>query len=131
MSGLTSVLLDAVQDRGHVAGDEVFAVAEADDERAAVARGEDGVGFIGGHDAERVGAARALQRFADGFQRVLRAARQLHRDQMRNDLRVGLRLELVSLRLQLSAELLVVFDDAVVDDGDAARVVRVRVRVGF
>ena len=50
-------------------------------------------------------------------------------DQVRDDLGVGLGLELVPLRLQLLLQLEVVLDDAVVDDDDAAGAVAVRVRV--
>ena len=48
---------------------------------------------------------------------------------MRYDLGVGLALELVSLGTQAATKLLEVLDDAVVDDGDAARAVRVRMGV--
>ena len=50
-------------------------------------------------------------------------------DEVRDDLRVGLGLELVALRLQLFLQLEVVLDDAVVHDDDAARAVAVRMRV--
>ena len=50
-------------------------------------------------------------------------------DQVRDDLGVGLGLELVALRLQLLLQLEVVLDDAVVHDDDAAGAVAVRMRV--
>ena len=52
-------------------------------------------------------------------------------DEMRDDLGVGLGLEVVPLRLQLVLQLEVVLDDPVVDDDDAAGAVAVRVRVLF
>src|SRR5216684_502719 len=50
-------------------------------------------------------------------------------DQMRDDLRVGFRDELVALPLELLLQIQVVLDDAVVDDDDLARAVAVRVGV--
>jgi hypothetical protein len=52
-------------------------------------------------------------------------------DQVRDDLGVGLGDELVALRGELALEFEIIFDDAVVDDDDAAGAVAVRVRVLF
>jgi hypothetical protein len=61
-----------------------------------------------------------LEQIADRFQVVV--------DAMRNDLGVGLGIELVAAPLEVGAQLVVVLDDAVVHDGQAiARDVRVRV----
>ena len=68
-----------------------------------------------------------VQRAPDG---VLQAvAVHLALDEVRDDLGVGLGLELVPLRLQLVLQLEVVLDDAVVHDDDAAGAVAVRMRV--
>ena len=67
------------------------------------------------------------ERAADGVLQAVVA--HLALDQVRDDLGVGLGLELVSLRLQLVLQLEIVLDDAVVDDDDAAGAVAVRVRV--
>src|SRR5207253_10123403 len=49
-------------------------------------------------------------------------------NQMRDDLGIGLRAKRIALRLQPLAQRFVVFDDAVVDDGDfVARQMRMRV----
>ena len=97
------------------------------DDRRAVADGDDLFGIVDRDQDEREHAAHERQRAAHG---VLEAvAVHLALDQMRDDLGVGLGLELVSLRLQLVLQLEVVLDDAVVDDDDAAGAVAVRMRV--
>ena len=55
------------EQRGNVAGDEVFAFAEADDRRRAEARGDNLMGIVGGEKDQRVDAAQLLERFAHGF----------------------------------------------------------------
>ncbi len=54
-------------DGGGVGGDDVFAVAHTDDQGAAAARDHEGVGFIGGHDGDAVGAACFVECGLDGF----------------------------------------------------------------
>jgi len=79
------------------------------------------------HDGDRVGALEPRDRAAYGGEQVALVQR-VH--QVRDHLAVGLGDELVAGALQFLANLLVVLDDAVVDDGDlATREVRVRVVV--
>ena len=56
-----------VEDAGDVGGDEVFAVADADDDGWSGAGGDDLVGLVGGEDAEGEGSGEALDGAADGF----------------------------------------------------------------
>ncbi len=56
-----------VEDAGDVGGEEVFAVADADDGGRAEAGGDEFVGFAGGEDADGEGAGEALDGAADGF----------------------------------------------------------------
>ena len=100
---------------------------EADDDRRAVANGDDLFRILDRHEHDREHAAHVGQRAAH---RVLQAVvAHFALDQVRDDFGVGLRLELVPLRLQLLLQLEVVLDDAVVDDDDAAGAVAVRVGV--
>ena len=117
------------ENRGNVGGDEELAVAETDDDRRAVADGDDLVGVVGRDQHQREQPAHVEQRPAD---RVLQAVvLHLPLDEMRDDLGVGLGDEGVPFALQLLLQIEVVLDDAVVDDDDAAGAVAVRVRVLF
>ena len=112
---------------GNVRGDEELAVAEADDDRRAVADGDDLLGIVGRDQHEREQAAHQQQRAPH---RVLEAVvLHLALDEVRDDFGVGLGDELVALPLQLLLQVEVVLDDAVVDDDDLAGAVAVRVRV--
>ena len=87
------------QQRGGVGGEEVLAVAQADDQRAAVARADDAAGLARRDDGDRV---RAVE--FGGRAPAPRAAGRRRRgvpvrvDQVRDDLGVGLRREDVALR---------------------------------
>ena len=117
------------EDRRHVRRDEIFAVADADDDRRAVADGDELFGIVGRHQHQREQPAHALHR---AQHRVLEAVvLPFLLDQVRDDFGVGFRLELVSLGDQLALDLEIVLDDAVVDDDDAAGAVAMRMRVFF
>ncbi len=118
------------QQRRHTAGDEVFAVAEADHERARHSRHDDAVRVFGIDDQQRVRALETLHRLADGLDEVHALLDEIM-DEVCGDLGVGLRIEHVALGQHLVLDRLEVLDDAVVDDGDAAaRDVRMRIRLG-
>ena len=99
-------------------GDDVLAVAEADHQRRPVAEGDDGAGVGGGDRRHRVLALQpACGRPAPPAGRSAPVSRQ----QVGDHLGVGVRREDDAGRRDLRAQLAVVLDDAVVDDGDAAR----------
>ena len=56
-----------VEDAGDVGGEEVFAVADAEDGGRAEAGGDELVGLVGGEDADGEGSGEALDGAADGF----------------------------------------------------------------
>ena len=56
-----------VQDGRHIAGDEVFVLAQADDRRRAIASGDNLVGLVGRDDGDREHAGQQLHRLAYGF----------------------------------------------------------------
>ena len=112
---------------GHVGRDEELALAEPDDERRPVADGDDLPRIVRGDEDEREEAAQRSERAAD---RALEpVAAHLALDEVRHDLGVRLGDEPVALGGQLTLQLEVVLDDAVVDDDDAARAVAVGVGV--
>ena len=106
-------------ERHRVGGEEVLVGAGhragAEDQRRALARADDAVRLVAADDGDRVGAAQPRQGALHRFQQV--AVVQVI-DEVGDDLGVGLRHERVALGLQLGAQLVVVLDDAVVDEAD-------------
>ena len=121
---------------GNVGGDEVFAFAYADDDGRAGARGDDLVGLGGGEDAESEGSCEALDGAADGIFKKDRSAGGGSvvldlLDEVGDDFGIGFGDEFVALRGEFALEVEVIFDDAVVDDDDAAGAVAMGVGVFF
>ena len=77
------------EDRGDVRGDEVFVLANADDDRRAVARRHQLLRVVGGHQHEREEPADALQADARRLFERARAVAERVRHQVRDDLGVG------------------------------------------
>ena len=118
-------------ERGHVGADEHLAVADADDQRRGTARRDNGARLVGIGEHQGEVAFEAAKHGQHGADEVAsgRAVVILLGDQVDSHLGVGVAGELDAGRLQLVAQCHVVLDDAVVDDGDLARRVAVRVRV--
>ncbi len=120
-----------LEDRGHVRREEALALAEADDERATRSsppRSRPGASPRRPRSRRCPGPATSAWRTA--VAEVLRAALERVGDQVRDDLGVGLRRELVAPCAERRLQREVVLDDPVVDDRDAAVAVRVCVLVG-
>ncbi len=125
--------------RADVAGEKVFVAADAEEQGTAAARADNLVGMIRMKDGDTVGADDVLERAAHGFrERGTVAAGMLGvdlfvmvADEMRENFRVRLRRELVSLGQQAFLQKLVVLDNAVVDEGNLAGLVEVRVGIGI
>ena len=125
-----------MKNSGDVGGYEVFAFADADDDRWAEAGGDDLVRFERAEDAEGEGSGEALDGFSDCFFEGDGRSRCFGDhlnllDQVGDDLGVGFGDEDVALGGELALELEVVFDDAVVDDDDASGAIAVGVGVLF
>ncbi len=90
------------QERGHVGGDEILIDAEADDDRAALARKDDAFRILLADDRERIRAFEFGDGLAHGGEQRIRR-RQVLVDAVGNDLGVGVRAEFVALRLQIGA----------------------------
>ncbi len=84
-------------DGADVAGQEMLALADAEDERAAAAGADDDAGEIFVNDGDAVGADDLAQGFTDGLNEgglgFLRFLVECRADQMREHLGVGLRVE--------------------------------------
>ena len=116
------------QNRRDVAGDVVLAVAEADEKRAALPRRDDLVLVLAGDDRDSVGAFDLPEGFDHG---VLEISVERLFDQVSDDFGIGLGDEGVAVGDELLLERAGVLDDSVVDDGDVALAVDVRVRVAL
>ncbi len=121
------------EDRGHIAGDEVFVVTESDHRGRTIASGDDLVGLVGRDHGDGEHAGQLLHRLAYRFfQRLTIFARaEILLDQMSDDFGVGLGRELVAFGDQLLLQRDIVLDDAVVDDDDLAGAVAMGMSVLF
>ena len=114
-----------------VGGDDRGALGESDHDGAAVARDDELVGEQGRQNNETVGADHERER---GAYRVLESRglrAQGARNEVRQDLGVGLRSEAHAVSGELGADLVRVLDDAVVHHGDSAGLVDMGMGVGL
>ncbi len=118
------------QQRRHVGSDEVFIDAEPDDHRASRTREHDALRIRFAHDRQRVRPVQFADRPAHGLTEAA-CTRQMMVDSMRDHFGVGFRAEGIPEVDEPGPQRLVVFDDAVVHDGDAVeRDVRMRIARG-
>ena len=115
-------------ERRDIGGKEVLARADADNERAAVARDEKLIRAIGAQDAERIAALQAAKCFEHSVLEIA-VAGIIHIQQVHNDLGIRLTMEHKALGLEHLSQLHEVFDDAVLHDGELAVVAHMRVGV--
>ena len=121
------VVLGIFDDGGYVGGDEHLVLPLTDDQRTFAPHRVNGLGTVGENDPQRKGAAQLMERLADTADGV---AVIVEVEQLRHNLGIGIGEELVAVVLdQKLLELFVVLDDAVMDDGDPASRVGVRVDV--
>ena len=106
-----------------------FTRAMTDCEWRALAGRDHQIVMAGEDDAESEGALQLLQCLAHGGDRC-RAAIHFVGNQMNDGFRIGVGLEAMSLGLELGAQVPKVLDDAVVDDGDLRRHMRMCVALG-
>ena len=107
------------EQRGYAACDEVLTNSEADDQRARDPAHDKSIGILCVDDEQRKRAGKACDRRLHRFDEI-HSLLQVVVDKVRCNLGVGFRGKLVAFRLQLVLDLLVVLDDAVMDDRDAA-----------
>jgi hypothetical protein len=111
------------------AGNEVLTDAETDDQRARDPADDDALRVLRVNDQQREGARETGDRLLHCLYEVA-ALLQVVVNEVRGHLGVGLRYELVALRLQLVLDLPEVLDDPVVYDRNATAG-HVRVRIGL
>ena len=104
-------------DGGGVGGDEVLPLPKADDQRAVLPGGNQGVGVVRADDAEGIGPLDAPQAPAHGFQHVP-ALLVVKLQEVGRDLGVRLGGKLHPLAGEELFQLQVVFNDAVMYQGD-------------
>ena len=105
------------RERERIRGEEVLVRADADHQRAAGARPDHAVRLALREHGNRIGAGEAL---GSAAHRIEKAAGVQAVHQVRDHLGVSLGLEGVALVFQLGAQLIVVFDDAVMHQRDFA-----------
>ncbi len=124
-------------DGANVAGQEILVASHAQQQGTAPARADDHVGMIGLDDGDAVGADDVFERTADGLGQSRAVLAGIFgadlvvvvADEMGEHFGVRLRDKGVAFGDEAFLEELVVFDDAVVDEGNFAGLVQVRVRV--
>ena len=118
-------LVGGAGQRHRVGRQEVLALADADDQRRAVTRADHPVWLVTAEHRDRIGAGQAFDRLLHGLEQV--AGIQMV-DQMRDHFGIGLALEHIAERGEFGAQLVVIFDDAVVHQRNPlARKMRVRI----
>ena len=110
---------------GDVGSEEILSGTETDDERTCLPCGVEHPGKVPAHDPHRVGAFQPGQRFEHG---VLKVPVVVFHQELDDDFCVGLAEELHALLDELPPDLCIVFNDAVVDDGEES--VHRHVRMG-
>ena len=120
-----------LENGGDVRGQELLAITQAGDERAAAeTRADQQVGLLRTDHGDGIRAGHAAQRQPHGlFEIVLCLAEVIAFDQVRQHLGIGLAVEGMPLRFKFDAQLGVVLDDAVMHHRQHAGAVGVRVRV--
>ena len=111
-------LVGGAGQRHRIRRQEIFAVAETHHQRAAQARADQAVRFVPAEYGQRKRAFQTFHGFLHCAQQI--AVVQMI-DQMRDGFGIGLRFEAITQRDQFGADLLEVFDDAVVHQRDARR----------
>jgi hypothetical protein len=128
-----------VEDGGNIAGHKVFVLAQPDHRRRPLPRRDDLVQILGGDDSQSKNSLELPDRGAHGlFQasrlpgtRILGTLSETFLNEVGDHFGVRLGGELVPFLLQLPLQLQVVFDDTVVNQGDRAVAVAVRVGILF
>ncbi len=115
-----------MQNGGNVGSHEIFAIAQTDHDRRAVARGDNLVGIGTRQHSQREYASQLLDRRAYG---LLQVPGEIFLNEMSDDLGIGFRLEDVPFGFELMFQGQVILDDAVMDDDDVAFAIAVRMRV--
>lgn len=110
------------QQRGDVAGDEVLVFADADDDRTSFAGDHDLIRIEQRDDRKSVGPGELLKRRCGRGEQVPLVS---VRDQVGDHFAVGFGAEGVSFGPKMAPQLLMVFDDAVVDNRKAAGFIEV------
>src|SRR5207248_8988969 len=99
--------------------EKVIGFADADDERTTLPCADDTSRLSRGDHRDRERAVKFSDRHPNGSEQIaVSRAVPMRMNQMRDDLGIGWRAKRIALRLQPLAQRFVVFDDAVVDDGD-------------
>ena len=118
------------QKGGNVRGNEVFAGADAENERSGHARGIERIGFVLAHEADGIGAVGLPEGGGKGLKEIRRSLPALL-NQIDENFGIRFGVEDIALAQQIVLDLLVVLDNAVMDNGNIAAVGGMGVGVAF
>ena len=118
-----------LEERAEIRPHVVGVVSQADDEGRFALHAENPARRVDRYDRQGEGALELVDRLDEALLHVLAVSRDFLRHQVRDDFRIRLGAERRAIAREPLFEFLVVRDDAVVDQGQAALVVRVGVRV--
>lgn len=124
-------ILRVFDDRRGVRREEILALADADNHRAALTCGDDLVAVALLDDGDGIGADHLLEGLLHGFEQRAAVRRADIFDQVDQHLRVGAAAERVAVGRQGILQHAEVLDDAVVDQGDVLRFGVVGVCIGI
>lgn len=114
-------LVGKLDDGAGVRSEEKLPLAYAHHQRALLARCDDGVGMATVEQGDGIGAYDLMEGQLDGRQQFDLLALLDVLDELHEHLRIGIGTETDALLLQACLDLGIVFDDAIVDDGQVAR----------
>ena len=109
------IVLGFLDDGGDVGGDQVLPFAHADDQRVVPLGAVDLAGVVGRQNAQSIAAPQILHGVHQGLHHI---SLEVVLKQMSHHFGVGLGLHLIALFGEHFPQFQIVFDDAVVDDGD-------------
>ena len=115
-----------IDNRRNIRSDKILTLAQADNQRIILLRADNLVRLVLTHHHQTVGALHQTQHSFYGF---LKITVILICQQMRYNLTVGFRQELMALSDKLLLQRQIVFDNAVMHNHEAARVIGMRMRV--
>ena len=119
---------DVLYYRGDVACDEIAALTVAYKQRCILARGNEMLRLVNTHDTQRIRALDAAQDLENRLEEISGLG-IVKCNELSHDLSVGLGFKRIALRNKIIAQLNVVFDYAVMNDGYLAAQMRVGVYI--
>ena len=114
-------LLRTTHDRRGIRGNEILALTNADDHRTSLSGSNQLIRMVFFHDDDSVGSHHMVQGDTHGLKQIHMLAELYIFDEVSQYFGVGRRLECEATLFQFLAKAQIVFDDAIVNQGNVAR----------